>query len=676
MSRIIECPICEQQFVLDVRADPNAPIDCRSCGRSFALAVADRIPKAGGEPEQLTARPIIPRGGPLPSADFRRGGDLPDPAAAENQNSSPPELRDTSAIKASLLAKQRRRTVKLLILALIVLALGGGLAYGLGLQLAKSTADSSSGTTDEKGTDPQAGKRRGENAVEIQPTLDGEPAIGDGSGSLEGQRETEQRETNQRETTDLAVTGAGSTNRAETKVAQRENIPDTFPPHRPFFLAKKSIADCRRTVSPYLVELRVFAGEQPHRATATIVDSRGWVLTSYSAVAGATKIEVTTPIQSLPELRKRRQRPVDDRLTDLVRGVVLADPQNDWIVLSINRRFVVSIADLAIADRDRLVDGKPLVKCAPVTVENPHAASEVRIEGRIAREDLPNQWRQQARRQKISQSAQWLSVSSQYVTPPGTPIFLPDGTLVAIQVFDSLPGAEGEPANRTQPTNRYPCLAIPIANVKSQLASVRDEIQPLSSLGGQQPQVAPEPTQAPNRLQESLTAARQIHQQCEAFDWITKDPEEYALLQQFGRAYATLSKSAAAADLEQGKPVADQLVDWRLKLSERFSSLGLLETKQLRDLNSRLAAPLLDQSSELVVCLAVVNRADFNGTITMSLVGQRASVTMPYDPTKQVMRPGEEWLLFLQTPNVPQQLESNGTQTQVVSSVLAIGPIQ
>ena len=90
-----------------------------------------------------------------------------------------------------------------------------------------------------------------------------------------------------------------------------------------------------------------------------IVDSRGWVLTSYHAIKDAWQVEVTASAKSLEALEKSKP------LQDLARGVIAVDPVNDLAIIEVNRRFVVSLANVKIYDDDRIVSGEFLFQSEP-----------------------------------------------------------------------------------------------------------------------------------------------------------------------------------------------------------------------------------------------------------------------------------------------------------------------
>ncbi len=149
-------------------------------------------------------------------------------------------------------------------------------------------------------------------------------------------------------------------------------IPIPQPPSK--IIRSGRLDDCWMRVRPFIVKLTAQTPLGPKSLTGTIIDSRGWVATSYRAIQGAGEIEVSQSPKTSDDLNS------SSLLTDKVRGIIATDFEHDLAILSVNRRFVVSFSDLPMIEQDHLVISEYLVQCVAPTGQYPWSATECRID--------------------------------------------------------------------------------------------------------------------------------------------------------------------------------------------------------------------------------------------------------------------------------------------------------
>jgi uncharacterized membrane protein len=276
-------------------------------------------------------------------------------------------------------------------------------------------------------------------------------------------------------------------------------------------------------VGPYLVRLDIQSPNGNRTAAGVIVDSRGFVATSYGAIADAISIKVRAGPKALAT-----GDPFGE-LADDVRGLLAADPAHDLALLQINRRFVSTFADVALVPNGTTLPGERLVVAAPPS------------EHRLWLVDFPilqvqpwpqlfEQFQTPLTRLQLDASANtsWIagSVPSERFVP-GAPVFDFDGQLVglltAVKVIDSaIAGPGGAIATLKRSANGSP-KPFPIDTaVAERMANEAEATMLLPAV--ESPAFAP--------AKELLEAMRAI----DANEVITDDPQKLASLGHFADA--------------------------------------------------------------------------------------------------------------------------------------------
>ena len=368
----IECPICEYQLQYDEAPDSSTIIRCHSCSKSFSFDPSLVITSGQTAPTAQTTPTKTLDHQALPTAKITRDRQVtPPPSNPANAETATPSDQPTttlSPIPLSPIDRQRRRkTIKQ---ALLVASLGIMAAVLVGLI---TFSDSIRQVLNDQNDQNELNQNKPTLPDEILPTP--LPLSPSDEKSLAPVNQSDNTKLEQRKT-DLS-----ELNRQIENLAKSELKPAiTYTEPKTGMVSKNTMRDTWEQVQPHLVELTAETAFGPAQATGILIDSRGWVLSSYRALQGAKEITVRPS-------RKSIQDP-ENELTDLVRGVIASDPAHDLVILKVNRRFVTQFRDLPIANQDRIVTRQYLIQCAPPSDSYKWSAVECPIENRKRTSEL------------------------------------------------------------------------------------------------------------------------------------------------------------------------------------------------------------------------------------------------------------------------------------------------
>jgi hypothetical protein len=466
------------------------------------------------------------------------------------------------------------------------------------------------------------------------------------------------------------LTGTQVVNNGELK----KSVPDLpmKPPARPVFqfFTPKQVDEIWKNAKPNLVLLDIEGPLGKQRAVGTIVDSRGWVLTSYQAVKEAWRIEVTAAEEPLD--RSHGAQP----LVDLVRGFVAQDPNFDFAVLAINRRFVVSLAEVNLTKQNRIVPLTRLLSAAPPTMSNYYGVHEVQVDQRSKVEGLGPDIQFRIRQRGIgTPELDWLTLRGQSDWLPGTPLFDTAGIVQAMVSF---------------PQNDV-AVAIPLERLRSILSKASGKLTPLKAPGNTDGVIATSPSGELQPLGKLLEKLDRTANACREFHWLPANEDQYQTLVAFFQSYLecktyllanpkdyrdseaiTASRTSAEQRIKQ---LQQELLD-RLNRAIQENDVGL------QTLNRLAANELKTKENRLVPFWGNVHEGgvqldrfivQFNGGDTYCIV--------PFDPEAQVMRPGTHWLMIVETkvPHEPSNYRLGNERRVLAYPALQraeIGPLQ
>ena len=593
MDLFVECPVCEQRF-----STPNGSreqsVVCPSCRRTFQLASAAVVPPpapASGDNLDHASRLEVPSSFGSPSSGPSIISDQP----SENQETNVQSVANKPILSLQRKRRQRKRLITTLISSTFLATIIGVLA-GLLVRQLKHQPNVSNGSSGTVLAIP-------DKVVETDPDRQ--------SGTIDNRRPESPKDTVPVE--------------PEKPISSAD-----IPPQDLQYLGRKQTRERWNSVQPHLVSLKVYDGLGSHDAVGTIVDSRGWILTSYNAIKGASKIEVTAGVRSVDDLQGTQP------LTDLVRGIVAEQKQDDLVLLSINRRFVVAFSLVQPASVNNVVQSEYLLQCAPLSRDNVYGGTETKIANRAKYNSLDSAGQSIARRkQLVGEDLVWLVATGP--TPlPGTPLFKIDGELAGINVFN------------VDNKNYF----LPVDQVKQLIASASGDIRPLSETGDSAD--GPIAVSTSSDMYEPSIRLNNLAQSCREFDWIPRSRQDYELLQQFANSFSIINKHAL--DHSESKVVEDQRIDeQRNRLAQqigvRATSLSAEDESRFTQMNRKFASQELQAANRHLPFYGEVHAVDIvNSFLILRLVGTESYVKAPYVPTDRPPKMQTKWIFFAQTP--------------------------
>lgn len=403
MKILAECPICENRIEIVSGKIENGSYTCGLCKNPFDVK-SNRIkpektpkiitPSQIPEEKEIDLPPALPvETAPAPNATLP-----PLPNQGDSFAVSP-------ATKARANLKRRRNPVIPVLLGLATLASAGALIA----------------------------------VVVITDPFRKPPAENDEFAMVDEDTDAKSDETD--ETSDAADSSQENPNLGDERPIFRTNgksdevelTATNAPPDRPAKLPNNLIITQTESNKFWadnfdkMVRLRVNTENESHYVSGTIVDSRGWVATSLSAVAGADEIEVQSAHQKLDQLYGIKLLP-----TDVVRGVIKMDPGSDLVLLSINREFVPISPEVTLGKSTSLVTSEYIFQCACPGSKNWAWPKESQIEGRKTYDELDFDFKSQFDELKMDETNTFIMHGGYTDTSAGAGLFTRDGKLVGI----------------------------------------------------------------------------------------------------------------------------------------------------------------------------------------------------------------------------------------------------
>ncbi|MEE2825653.1 MAG: serine protease [Planctomycetota bacterium] len=630
----IECPICEFQSELDSTVDLSQPLICKTCHKTFPFSSELVVQSSQKIPPAAIVKP-----------SFTKISTVPEPPAPSIHDAKR-EGETTVKIASRRAQKRMKQAVVLALLGLVALVLIGLIAFS------SSIRETLAGYSEQR--DPIESASRDQTDVPAKRRLRGD----------------EQAKQKTPEMGDLSNTPAIKRPKPETtpdvsSKTKKEPV-IVFPEPKPRIYSGKSIGDTWLKVQPHLVELTGETAFGEIHATGILIDSRGWVLTSYRAIQGATEITVS-------QSRKSMEEPKGE-LTDLVRGVIASDADHDLVILKVNRRFVTEFRDLPIAERDVIVPRQYLIQCVPPSQSYPWPAVECPVESRKTYAELGEREQQQLRDIGYGEnSTSWILHPVPSPRNRGAALVNEQGELVGMTV-EAFPVKSGTDL----------CLAIPaehILDLKQQANNTSTPL-PLAEVNrraANQPTANhapdPEPATAVNKDEAggppeeagSLTILpkespwydlslelNRAGRTCSQFGWWPGNDDQTANLQNFVDQLATTERVIAEKQSENESETAllqNQIDYWWRQFSAGFQPTdGLSETAQAK-LNQRYEKGSQNESILNLVGFAKVHIPLSEGVlvneepcVTFQLLGTKALLTAPADDVWPALRPGANCL--------------------------------
>jgi hypothetical protein len=648
----VECPVCED--TVDLTSSSSQSIVCPTCRRPIDLKKTPPIRR-----QAITRSEILPQptskatpGNATPESlvSFKTtqrneepSATIPVDTSTEHQASMPPKLagQDGFKIRAGARTLKKHRNEKI-VFALVVLATLFGIAFGivfLRLQMEDydDVAASNAPTSLNESTDA--------------PTSVANSKLTETSTDLEGDND------------DSSLTDAD--------LGTEPEPPFEMPPEAFSYFAKQQVEECWRIIRPHIVSLEIENQYGKKQAAATIVDSRGWILTSYQAIKDAWQIEVTAATAELD--LKGDKKP----LVDLARGIIAVDEAHDLAILSVNRRFVVSFSDLVVSEKNLLVPGEYLLQSGAPSRQNPHGKSEVQIKSRRNFEELDPDFQAKIRSTQSDESEtdaplqtannSWLNLNGGELAVPGMPLFQIDGQMVGMIVF----------------SNKKVSEALPVHHVRKLIESASGTATPFERPQARNKSGNVVNVDSGSEARKLTVKLNQAGQACEQFLWLATDRQQYAALQEFSRQLSASIDFTRDSDDEAGSELVQQQLEiWGEKLGNQLGRVIHNEPERLTKLNQFAASEIKKGDKNSVVFFGSLYIGGIESPkLILKFDEMETFVNAPFNPEDPPMMPDSNWLFFVETPSLARPLKINhpfegAIPTHSATILYAIGPIK
>ena len=607
MKYQLECPVCEQRFAVDSES-AGKTVKCPGCSRSFKLPSKKKAVDQPPPAATSTSSPAKPLPAPLPLAKPIA------PAPADDQLDQP-KISEPSGIRTNkpssmgmAAAKQKRKKQKMVrgiatILGLTIIV--GILAGFLVMRLSKDANQVAYAEPDLETQSPDQEVQNSDSNVSTKA-----PSTGSSSSA------------------------APDPVKPKAPKPEKKIVHEDLAPQKYVFHESKQVDESWDSVYKHLVTLTIHNARGTHKAVGTIVDSRGWILTSYSAIKGASKIEASSGYKTIDQFY---QPPA---LSDSVRGVITTDPEQDLAVLSVNRRFVVSFADVAITEKDFVVEGEFMLQSGPPTPKNVYACyeSKIAISGKF--DDLAKKSQAIAKsKQLTSKTLPWLVCPDHQKAIPGAPLVRINGTIEAIHVFSIDDQAH----------------YVPVHLLNELLSSANDQPQPLSVLrdpSGVENGSSEVAVDVDHPIRKTSVQLNRLVKLCEQFNWVATNKSQYGQLQKFSRHFVTALNYVK--ENKESEPELTGDLQTQLEQVKKSIASGLSKAKpaSVKAMNKFAAADLKKPNQVVPFYGSVIELEVSAGKDVLQLDRTKpsANVALNRDESRDRFNRGDICMAFVKVP--------------------------
>ena len=428
-------------------------------------------------------------------------------------------------------------------------------------------------------------------------------------------------------------------------------------PKREFeFLHKKEMRTVWQRIRPRLISLTVRTDVGPIQSVGTIVDSRGWALTSNQLVSKWPDVSATASARNIDAYYAdvdARKKTADGEasptlLTDVSRGIASAQPKRDQALLALNNRFVVSLDKFEFVARTKIVAGVYLIQAGPPSPTNPYGYEELEVLERQDLEELETEARNKAKALGIDDPlATWIVTKKKAAPVVGTPVFTRNSEMVGTFAFSTKQFAYFV---LTDQARDLIAQAVKSGVEKGELKQADPVIDLLA------------PSHPMARPSELLNRAGVA---CEAFGWIAEDDDQYKQLQKFSRRFTTVAKFIQDNQDDASESIslsilADQTKRWQRSLSTSIRDSYTQSPEKIVKLNAiaidKLTARRPNTASTYIPFVAEFYIRGFDEltneeSILLTLNEDQSIIKVPFSGRIRGMRPGSLWLCFYRRPS-------------------------
>jgi len=635
MNVQLECPACEHRF--SVAGGTGASQTCPACRRSFVAKPIEPTNLASKVDAGSDGAATAPSSGPLrphvpaPSSIRDAAADSQDSAANSDRGSGDEALRiGSTRLGVPVFDSSRRQrhvALRLGVPATFVAMLAAVCWILIALRDRGPTAST-------------AGDAQGDPA----PTVTESPSPA--NSAPDATADHDPSDSPAEPANDLRATpGQG---RPDPTSA---DAPPPTPPYvdvMPTSFGSAQLTDLWLQMAPHVVEVRVDHAHGQRVVGGFIVDSRGWIATSYSAIRDASRVQVTMAGRGL------RDGPALSDATDAARGIVAIDEANDIALVAINRSLIVALSELPWLTNDLTVGGERLLAARPPPAGGRMWFEEVRVDRRRRYSEMSEDERAALTAppaESLRQPAWIIQSHENTATWPGALLVNRDGRIVGMNSGLATAGNEA--------------LAVPISAILA-LRDATDNPTVQNFTGA--PPLAGSPSE-PGALPPMggavtefendalVTAADAYLAACGAFHFLPLDEPQYETLCALGQAIVELHRRASDRDLprDDHEAVTDCLGRITAAWQSAAETIGSTPVERLAAIN-QLALARSQLESRPVVTFVDLEYAAYESqeiegqaTVVVKLTGAADTtggwLVLPATEPTVALREGYVWML-------------------------------
>ena len=423
-------------------------------------------------------------------------------------------------------------------------------------------------------------------------------------------------------------------------------------PEREFeYLQRKEIRTVWQRIRPRLISLEVRTDLGTSPSVGTIVDSRGWALTSNQLVSKWPDVMATASARDIDDyyvhIDAKKEGTESSLLADLSKGIASVHPTRDQTLIELNSRFVVALDTLEFARRLDIVSGMYLVQAAPPSPTNPYGCEEVNVHGRQEFEELETEARDKAKALGIDDpSATWVVTSKKALPVIGTPVLTRTGKLVATYAFSTKQFAYFIMVDQTKALITKAAASSADGGKLKVVDATVDLLSPDHSMA------------SPSQLMNRAGIA------CESFGWIPADEDQYLQLQKFSRRFSKVNNFVQDHQDDESESVtlgilSDHIKRWQRSLSASIRNVKKVSPQKINQLNAiavdKLSARRPNTANTFIPFVSEVYSAGFDITenrdsVLMTINEDQAIIKVEYSPEAVPMPPGSQFLCFYKRP--------------------------
>ena len=455
-------------------------------------------------------------------------------------------------------------------------------------------------------------------------------------------------------------------------------------PKRDFeYLQTREMQKVWQRIRPRLISLDVRTDLGTSPSVGTIVDSRGWALTSNQLVSKWPDVMATASARDIDDyyahIDAKKEGTASSLLADLSKGIASVQPKRDQTLIELNSRFVVALNTLEFATRLDIVSGMYLIQAAPPSPTNPYGYEEVKVHGRQELEELETEAHEKAKARGIDDpTANWVVTSKKAQPIIGTPVLTRTGKLVATYVFSTKQFAYFLMVDQTKALIAKAAASSAEGDKLKVVDATVDLLSPDHLMS--------RPSQLMNRAGVA----------CESFGWIPKDRDQYLQLQKFSRRFSTVAKFVQNQQNDESESVtlsilSDHIKRWHQSISNSIRDVNKTSPEKIDQLNAiavdKLSARRPNTANTYIPFIAEVYSAGFDirenrDSVLMTISRNQAIIKVEYSPEAGPMRPGSQFLCFYKRPRTLNQRRLELNSGEIVPTytdgkiLLVLGPIR